>query len=238
MAFNAELKYVYIQYIVSNHKICEYPYDVEEKVTNDRTTISEKIHKLIQNSKYESFDQRNKIKTDKGLYYFTVTEDKNFIFLYTDTGYSENKAFDFIDLIHSRNIINMTDDNGTLTHEGQLNLIYLFDEFKNVHENSELFEKVSEDIIGENEITINDNFKEEENTENLKKDKKVNEIDYNSEIKPVSRKFNNQTISVEQINTSTKVKYWIIRIIFIVCLILYLIIPIFVEKKETKLGSK
>lgn len=72
-----KLEYIFIGRVNTNTIICEYPYEVEDNVSDHAKALFTKI----QNSeKYNIYDNKMKINLNNGYYYYTVTNALIFFF--------------------------------------------------------------------------------------------------------------------------------------------------------------
>ena len=159
-SLNGSLRYIHIQRLLSNKLVGQYPFEINEKIVDDCNEISNKLVKSLVNDNYQAFDKKNMIKNNNTIYYYLVNEERMLIFISTDMDYPEEKALYFFDVLTSKNILDMVDEDGVLTHEGQLNLNYLFDEY-NIHQEETItIEKTKENMI-KNESSLENNEKNE-----------------------------------------------------------------------------
>lgn len=250
-SLNGTLRYIHIQRLLSNKLVGQYPFEVDEKIVEDYNEISNKLLKSLVNDNYHIFDKKSSIKSNNSIYYYLINEERILIFISTDLNYPEEKALFFFDVLTSKNILDMVDDEGTLTHEGQLNLNYLFDEY-NIHQEETItIEKTKENHI-KNEMSSENNEKNEEkqnsfnknsNEEKSDSNKIKNELQEENLESKVVTELNKGAASksdsfIKEIDSKVKKRYWIIRILFFSCILIYILVPIFINLNETKLGSK
>ena len=222
MVSNPCLKYFFIGNLLNNSIFVEYPYESEEKVQKNARTLFEKL----QTVNFNKYDERLTIIVNNGYYYYTVTKAKFFFFTYTDNGYTEKLAFDFIDEIHSLEIMSMLDDKGNLNHEGFLNLKELYSKFEVKIEDSQFINEENYRNQDEND-NIFDEIGIEIQSENENYDK-IQEIE--NQIQQIKDNENNQSI-INNDKEKQKLKYAYYRflflvIVFIICAIIYISVAI------------
>jgi hypothetical protein len=176
------------------------------------------------------------------MYYFIVTRDNFFFFcinifiyyeVHTDNNYSERVAFDLIDHIYSNDILNMMSENGSLTDEGQQSLKEIFmnyEDHNNLLNVSGFLDnnKNKDEGVDEIDIKIEDNFIQDREQSNS------------------SRKLKNESKNPPEVFSDEEkrknllwrnIKLYSILICIGICIVLYIILPIFVESTGGLLGS-
>lgn len=163
--------------------------------------------------------------------------------MYADEGYHENWAFAVIDKIQEKGILSMIDDNGELNHEGIMSLKDIFEQGNNLQDNSKVtLQDCPEDQLNmeaakreDQEVTCNKN----QNNSQCEKERYRENINLRSG-QPTLRQNVNNTIDVlsdKSINKQVKKRIWCLLILYCLCVLIYIIIPLTTENEDTKLGE-
>lgn len=147
-------------------------------------------------------------------YFSLVSSLYSHILVYTYSGYSESDAFEFIDKIQNSGILEMIDDEGYLNHVGQLNLKDMFFEYENIPTKriEPIDEVAKEDEHSHHQEEVQRKITNNKNIEIILNSSKQN-INH---IKIQNKKYDNKVLF----------RYWLLGVMFILCVLVYIIIPI------------
>ncbi len=207
------IKYIFIGDIAQKAFIGDYPNKGNEQSKKDAKQIFERLCKG--NSK--KFDERNKLVSNGGNYFFTVTPQNIFYLILAESNYQERYVFELINNLQNDNIPSQRNEKGTLSVEGVQNLENIVNKYQKI---SSLQAAQSE--IDEVKIDMRNNIqKAMTNIEDVRElDEKA------SRIKDGAENFKDNAAELKRVTWCQNMKYTIIIVAVIIVLLLVIILPI------------
>jgi len=194
--------------------------------TSQTQMEAKQIFEKLSKSQEKKIDERNKIQSNQGNYYFTICRPNVFFLLLVEMNYSERKVFELIENICNDKIPQMVNDKGELNGSGRQLLKQIVDKYQDG--NSRLSD-VSYDV-NEIQLEMKDNIKKV--LTNVEDAKKLQES--SDRIKLNSNEYKKNAKSLERATWWQNCKLNIIIGSVVVGLLLIIIIPFMTGKSSTK----
>jgi len=219
------IKYVLIGSVKTLQEIGEYPNKLESNTSKSAKHI---FQGYCQNEAKIVYEQRHEIKNADEIFYFTVTSDKIFYLVGTESNYSSRDVWELISEIVRDNTHLLVDEKGELSKLGKQQLKTIVDSYQKQNSIGKLHAEVQEV-----KIELNQNYKKLvnniDNMEDLQK--KANNI------KDISKEYNKEANHLKRVTWCQNFKWTIILVIVIIGILLLIIIPI-VSSKRDRGGDK
>ena len=190
--------------------------------TSQTQMETKQIFEKLSKSQEKKIDERNKIQSNQGNYYFTICRPNVFFLLLVEMNYSERKVFELIENICNDKIPQMVNDKGELNGSGRQLLKQIVDKYQDG--NSRLSD-VSYDV-NEIQLEMKDNIKKV--LTNVEDAKKLQES--SDRIKLNSNGYKKNAKSLERATWWQNCKLNIIIGSVVVGLLLIIIIPFMTGK--------
>jgi len=112
---SVSFKYIFIGNLNSKKQIIDYPSNVNESIVNNCS----KIFDGYCNNKIYLYDERTRINSNQGTYYFTILASNIFYCALVDNTYPERNVFNLIDELEKNMIYKKINENGEISLEGR-----------------------------------------------------------------------------------------------------------------------
>jgi vesicle-associated membrane protein 7 len=194
--------------------------------TSQTQMEAKQIFEKLSKSQEKKIDERNKIQSNQGNYYFTISRPNVFFLLLVEMNYSERKVFELIENICDDKIPTMVNDKGELNGSGRQLLKQIVDRYQ---DGSSRLSDVSNDV-NEIQLEMKDNIKKVlTNVEDVKKLQESSD-----RIKLSSDEYKKNAKSLERATWWQNCKLNIIIGSVVLGLLLIIIIPLCTGKSSSK----
>jgi hypothetical protein len=182
-------------------------------------TEAKQIFERVAKNKENKIDERNKIQSNYGNYYFTISAPNIFYLIQTELSYSERHVFDLIDQLNKDKIVLFINEHGELNSTGKQNLKNIVEKYQEVSNSS--ISKL-ESTVNDIKIDLNINLKRMvtnvEHTKNL--DCKAGKLKENSDL------FKKDAKKLERMTWCQNCKWTIIIVIIVIAVVLAIVLPL------------
>jgi len=218
---NTKVKYIFIGNALNQKTIGENSLKVNSVWAETAQKIFREYCKNIEN-KYE---KHNKIVSEDGIYYCTISPSNIFYLALISENYPERRVFQMIDEFKKDNIHLLVDEKGELNKPGKQALKSIVQQYENEKD------KISEinGDINEIKIEMHNNVKRVlANTEDLQSlDAKANKIKDNANI------FKKDATNLKRKTFWQNCKWTIIMVSVVIALLLIIVVPLVVNNSSS-----
>ncbi len=198
----------------------------EFMVINNNQVQSEvkQIFDKMSNGLEKKIDERNKIQSNTGTYYITISAPNVFYLVLTESSYPERYVFELIDQINKDNIPLLVNEKGELNTAGKQSLKALVDKYQDLKNLSKIH--AIEDDVKDIKLEMNQNIRKimvsVDDAKNL--DSKANNIKDSADL------FKKDAKSLERATWWQNCKLTIIIGVIVVSVILVIVLPLVTSK--------
>jgi hypothetical protein len=213
---NSNIKYVLMGNTSNNAIITEHIVVKNSQIQTEAKQIFERVSK----STDKKTEERNKIQSNNGNYYFTVTAPNIFYLVHTEHNYPERHVFSFIEQLNKDNIPLLINEKGELNSAGKQTLKNLVEKYQDVNNLSNISQLESD--VNDIKIEMNQNIRKMvssvEDTKNL--DTKAGKIKDNADL------FKKDAKKLERMTWCMNCKWTIILVILLIGIVLAIVLPL------------
>lgn len=217
---NSNIKYVLMGNVSNQTIITEHIVIKNTQIQTEAKQIFERVSKAAE----KKTEERNKIQSNNGNYYFTITAPNIFYLVHTEHNYPERHVFAFIEQLNKDNIPLLINEKGELNSAGKQTMKNLVEKYQDVNNLSNISQLESD--VNDIKIEMNHNIKRMvsnvEDTNNL--EKKAGLIKDNAEL------FKKDAKKLERMTWCQNCKWTIIIVIVVIAVILAIVLPLVLKE--------
>ena len=210
------IKYIFLGDITTKAAIGDFPTKGNDQSSKDAKQIFSRLAK----GSNKKFDERNKLVSNGGNYFFTVTPQNIFYLILAETNYEERYVFELVNNLQNENIPSLRNEQGMLSVDGYSMLENIVQKYQKI---SSL--KQAQSDIDEVKLDMKKNIQKA--MTNIEYVEDLNEKALR--IKDGALEFQENSAELKRVTWCANMKYTIIIVAVVIGLLLVIILPIVIR---------